>query len=91
MLEAEEKGWKKASVRHQWWQWMEGGPGLTCACVHAMPVVSPTKDAEEREKEHGVEPQVFTERFKPLSKYASVKQWREEVHTFSKSQYTVAL
>jgi hypothetical protein len=56
-----------------------------------MPVVSPTKDAEEREKEHGVEPQVFTERFKPLSKYASVKQWREEVHKFSKSQYTEAL
>lgn len=40
--------------------------------------VSPTKDAEEREKALGTEPTVFTERFHPLAKYASIKQWREE-------------
>jgi hypothetical protein len=42
--------------------------------------VSPTHDAEEREKEFGSHPQFFEERFKPLAKYASTKQWREEVH-----------
>ena len=51
---------------------------LSCALSLALADVSPTKDAEEREKALGTEPTVFTERFHPLAKYASIKQWREE-------------
>jgi len=41
--------------------------------------VSPTADAEEREKEMGTQPRYFEERFHPLGKFASNKEWKDEV------------
>lgn len=41
--------------------------------------VSPTADAEAREKEIGVQPKYFSERFHPLGKFASNKDWKAEV------------